>query len=768
MSSNDKAASDSSDLLRAAELLAQIGEELAFVVPDGDAGLLPINRFVMDLEEWVVPTAAGPWTAGLKVVRLWLDEILDGSGKFSEDHIRLINEWHAYLSSVLDVLLDGGEMPEWPSGWDRSLVPGATTPVAGVPKPAADSISTQPPAPDPSPSAVLEPIGDEPSIRLNLDEDLELLREFHAESLELLQGIEQGVLVLETTPADTETINSIFRAFHTFKGGAGFLHLDAPRHLAHELETLLDLVRRSELRINAGIINLILAGADALRQFTHAIGAQLQGIHPGALIVVPTSDIIRRAKLAARGEAAPPPVPLPPAPALAPVVVQPAPSTPIAASPKPDRTPLEPVPQAAPEAKATLSPAAPAREPVSGDPVAGFVKLDTAKLDSLVDLVGELVVAQSMVVQNQEVRSIESPQFVRLVRQLSRITGDLQRTAMSMRMVPIRGAFQKMTRLVRDLAASQQKQVQLVLEGEETELDRNIVEKLGDPLIHMIRNSLDHGIEDPSDRIAQGKPAQGTIRLSAAHQRGGIVIRITDDGKGLNPDRIRAKALERGLIRADAELDESEIFSLIFLPGFSTAERVTDLSGRGVGMDVVRRNIEGLRGKIEIQSVPGQGTQFTIVLPLTLAIIDGMLVGVGEDRYIIPTLSIRESFRPQPGMVSTIQGCGEVVSVRGRQTPLLRLGRHLDRPFKASKPEDAIIVVVESGDASRGLLVDELLGKQEVVIKSLGHAFQNQSLLAGSAVLGDGSVGLILDVDTLVKAPGHRKISPTASATPGP
>jgi two-component system chemotaxis sensor kinase CheA len=768
MSSNDKAAGDSSDLLRAAELLAQIGEELAFVVPDGDAGLLPINRFVMDLEEWVAPTAAGPWTAGLKVVRLWLDEILDGSGKFTEDHIRLINEWHAYVSSVLDAWLDGGGMPDWPSGWDRSLVPGATTPVAGVPKPAADSISTQPPAPDPSPSAVLEPIGDEPSIRLNLDEDLELLREFHAESLELLQGIEQGVLVLETTPADTETINSIFRAFHTFKGGAGFLHLDAPRHLAHELETLLDLVRRSELRINAGIINLILAGADALRQFTHAIGAQLQGIHPGALIVVPTSDIIRRAKSAARGESVPPPVPAPPAPALAPVVVQPAPSTPIAGFPKSDRTSLEPVPQAAPEAKAPLSPAAPAREPVSGDPVTGFVKLDTAKLDSLVDLVGELVVAQSMVVQNQEVRSIESPQFVRLVRQLSRITGDLQRTAMSMRMVPIRGAFQKMTRLVRDLAASQHKQVQLLLEGEETELDRNIVEKLGDPLIHMIRNSLDHGIEAPADRIAQGKPAQGTIRLSAAHQRGGIVIRITDDGKGLNPDRIRAKALERALIRADAELDESEIFSLIFLPGFSTAERVTDLSGRGVGMDVVRRNIEGLRGKIEIQSVPGEGTQFTIVLPLTLAIIDGMLVGVGEDRYIIPTLSIRESFRPQPGMVSTIQGCGEVVSVRGRQTPLLRLGRHLDRPFKASKPEDAIIVVVESGDASRGLLVDELLGKQEVVIKSLGQAFQNQSLLAGSAVLGDGSVGLILDVDTLVKAPGHRKISATATATPGP
>ena len=743
MTENDTLSPISGGPLDASKLLCRIGEELAFVTPGKDDGLLPINHFLLDLEEIQGAEIAEGWTVGLRVARGWIDEILDGSGNFSEDSIRRFNEWHGFMSSVMDSGAGGRRLPAWPSEWGEPVTIEEDCPAI---EPAA------------APSGTLSD-GNEPSFCLNLDEDLELLNEFHSESLELLQTIEQGVLVLESNPTDTETVNSIFRAFHTFKGGAGFLHLDPPRNLAHELETVLDLVRRSELHIDSGIINLILAGGDALEQFTRAIGAQLQGIDPGSPIVVPTSDIIRRAKAAARGETE--------APSWSPPERSQT-DAPASQIPPPEQAITAPVhqPAAAPEATPPpAAPAAPVREPVGGDPVGGFVKLDTAKLDSLVDLVGELVVAQSMVVENSEVQTIASSQFVRQLRQLRRITSDLQSTVMSMRMVPVRGAFQKMTRLVRDLAASGGKQIQLLLEGEETELDRNMVEKLGDPLVHMIRNSVDHGIEPLDERIARGKPAQGTIRLSAAHQRGGIVIRLSDDGKGLDPDRIRAKAIERGLIRVDTEMDASEVVSLIFLPGFSTAEAVTDLSGRGVGMDVVRSNIEGLSGKIEVQSVPGEGTTFTILLPLTLAIIDGMLVGVGDDRYIIPTLSIRESFRPQPGMVSTIQGRGEVVSVRGRQTPLLRLGRYLGRPARATNLEDAIIVVVESGDAARGLVVDELLGKQEVVIKSLGQTFRHQNLLAGSAVLGDGSVGLILDVDTLVKTPAHQTAT---AAAPNP
>ena len=701
-------------LRKAAEIIGLLGEELAFVAPNQDAGILPINRFVMDMEEFPEGDVPPFLAAGLKVARAWLDQTLDGPGKFTEETIRNFNLWHTWMTSVLLAWQTGRAMPAWPEEWAGS--DGAND-------------ATE---------------ADEPSIRLNLTEDLALLREFHGEFVELLQSIEQGVLVLEENPTDAATIDSIFRAFHTFKGGAGFLHLDAMRDLAHDLESLFDEVRCSRLSITSEIIDLILAGADALKRFTREIGTQLQGTDVGAPILVPTRQIIARIKFALRGE------PLPKAASVTEAGVNPMKASQAAG------VVFSSAAKTLPKVRQSLT-GAPGEAAVLS-PSGGFVKLDTAKLDNLVDLVGELVIAQSMVVQNPDVQMINSLQLVRCLRQLSRITTELQRNAMSLRMVPIRAMFHKMNRLVRDLAAQQQKHVQLVVEGEETELDRNIVEKLSDPLVHMIRNAIDHGLENSDDRVANGKPELGTIRLSAAHQRGGIVIRIQDDGKGLDRSRILTKAIDRGLVKADATLTESEIFSLIFQPGFSTAEKVTELSGRGVGMDVVRRNIENLRGKVEIQSRPGLGATFTILLPLTLAIIDGLLVGVGGERYVIPTLSVRESFRPPPGMVTTVQGRGEVVSVRGRQTPLVRLGNYLGTPSRAAKPEDGIIVVVESGDSARGLLVDELLGKQEVVIKSLGHAFGQQNLLAGGAVLGDGWVGLILDVDTLVQMPYHPQV----------
>jgi len=369
----------------------------------------------------------------------------------------------------------------------------------------------------------------------------------------------------------------------------------------------------------------------------------------------------------------------------------------------------------------------------------------------LVDLVGELVIAQSLVSQNPDLLSVRSPQLTRNLSQLNRITNELQKTAMSLRMVPIRGTFQKMIRLVRDLTARNGKQVELSAAGEDTEMDRTIVEELGDPLMHMIRNSVDHGVELPEARLAAGKSRQGHVHLAASHQGGNIVIEVGDDGAGLNAEKILAKAVERGIVPPGANLEEREIFDLIFAAGFSTAEKITDISGRGVGMDVVKRNIGKLRGKIEIQSVLGKGTTFKIYLPLTLAIIDGLLVRVGEERYIIPTLSVRESFRPTKDMISTVCGRGEMINVRGKLRPMLRLYDFFGVTPRTTDPTDALVIVVESAHEERCILVDDLIGQQEVVIKSLGDQFKGNKALAGAAILGDGRVGLILEPSTLVQ-----------------
>jgi len=736
-------------LAQALDIHSRFAVELAFVVPGEKTGLLPINSFFMDLEDLLNQDVPEPVSKSIAVGRDWMNETFDGPGTFSEKTIKLLNGWHEWFGEALAAWEQGKSLPAHPEAWAS----GEAIPVSEVAPSAPEQEAKPAPAEEVS-------ITQEKAIVLNLKDDAELLHEFHGESVELLQNIEQGLLVLEDNPSDSGTINSIFRAFHTFKGAAGFLRLLALQDLAHDLESLLDAARQSKIRITTPIINIILAGSDALKNYTFQIGLQLKGTNAGKPIVVPTSELILRVKAALRGELPPEPAKEEPAPApQAPPVEPPAKETP-APEAKPAETALEVV--TSKETKASsiavnvthLNPTpAPAKElaPIK-DQSSGFVKLDTAKLDALIDLVGELVIAQSMVVQDPDVQNLESRTLARSLRQLSRTTSELQRNAMSLRMVPVRAAFQKMTRLVRDIGAQQKKQVQLILDGEETELDRNIVEKLGDPLVHMIRNAVDHGIESPADRTASGKPALGTVRLSASHQRGGILIRIQDDGKGLNAEKIRAKGIEKGLIAPNDELTESEVYGLIFMPGFSTADAITDLSGRGVGMDVVKRNIEGLRGKVEIQSVLGKGSTFNILLPLTLAIIDGLLVGVGNDRYIIPTISVRESFRPKPGMVTTIHERGGMVSVRGKQTPVLRLGQFLGTAgIKARTDEEGIIIVVESGDSMRGILVDELIGKQEVVIKSMGETFKDQNLLAGAAVLGDGSVGLILDVDTLVK-----------------
>jgi two-component system, chemotaxis family, sensor kinase CheA len=379
------------------------------------------------------------------------------------------------------------------------------------------------------------------------------------------------------------------------------------------------------------------------------------------------------------------------------------------------------------------------------------VKVDTRKLDGLVDIVGELVILQSLIHEDAALARTGDERLTRNLAQLRRITSELQRGATAMRMVPIRQTFQKMARLVRDVSKRAGKTVELVLAGEDTELDRKVVEDISDPLMHMIRNSVDHGIESADTRFAAGKRDAGRLSLRAFHQGGSIVIEVADDGAGLNTERILAKAIAQGLVASDAALTPAEIHALIFAPGFSTAEQVTEISGRGVGMDVVRRNIEALRGRIEIHSEPGIGTTFSIKLPITMAILDGLLVSAGPERFVIPTFGIRESLRPSPAQVHGVNGSPRLIQVRDSLLPLVWLKDLFSIEGCVTDPTQAAVVVLEDDRKRVGLVVDTLIGKQEVVVKSLGAAFANIDGVSGGAILGDGRIGLILDAHGIVR-----------------
>jgi two-component system, chemotaxis family, sensor kinase CheA len=364
-------------------------------------------------------------------------------------------------------------------------------------------------------------------------------------------------------------------------------------------------------------------------------------------------------------------------------------------------------------------------------------------------MAGEMVIAESLVRHDPELNALKSPKLQRKLAQMKRITAELQKTAMAMRLVPIGPLFRRMARLVRDLSRQFGKPVEMETQGDDIELDRTIVEELADPLMHMVRNALDHGIEPPAERAGHGKNPAARLLLSARHHAGQVVIEITDDGRGLDRQKIRTKAVQRGLIAADAELSDGEICNLIFQPGFTTAAKVTDVSGRGVGMDVVRRHIEKLRGRIEIHSTPGRGSTFVLKLPLTLAIIDALVVGVGQERYIVPLFAVREMFRPGPDTLWTIEQRAETALVRGALLPVMRLYRRFKVKPRSENPLESVLLVAEADGQRFCLMVDELIGKQEVVIKSLGPLFRNVVGIAGGAILGDGRVGLILDLDRL-------------------
>lgn len=595
------------------------------------------------------------------------------------------------------------------------------------------------------------------SVRLQVGgEFADSLNEFITEARAHLTDAEAAMVALSSEPDNAENINLTFRAFHTIKGVAGFLNLTPLVELAHVAETLLDGARSQRLSFTPEDIDLVLAAGDMIQQMIHSLEGQKGPLQRdwkrliGALQAAAgrsSGPVAAKAEVAAPAAVAVASDPATPAPVA---IAAPAAGSATTAGdqgvelPRPERV--------AGGAKAAAEPAG---EDHKAARVERTIKVSTTRLDMLVDMVGELVIAQSMVLQDPAIQRLDSQSLTRNIGQVGKITRDLQEAAMSLRMVTVKATFQKMARLVRDVAGKAGKKVALAIAGEETELDRNVVEQISDPLVHMIRNAIDHGVETPDERRGKGKNPEGHLSLSAYHQGGSIVIEIKDDGRGLDKARIVRKAVEKELLPANSDpaaMSDAEVFNLVFLPGFSTAEKVTDLSGRGVGMDVVRRNIEALRGKIEIDSRLGHGTTFRLRLPLTLAIIDGMVVRVGGNRYVVPTLSIEQSFRPAAADVHALVDRGECVRVRGNVLPVYRLKEIFGQTDGFDDLAQGILIVVEIDGVRSCLFVDEILGQQQVVIKSLGMSRDRLAGLSGGAIMTDGRVALILDVGTLVES----------------
>ncbi len=640
----------------------------------------------------------------------------------------------------------------------RKLQDDSYAATADKPAPAAAGASTSEAPAAEAPSAC--------PIRLTLpsDADVDLIGEFVTECKDLLEKAEAALLLLETNPEDMDSVNTVFRTFHTIKGTSGFLGLLHVQEFAHFAESLLSRVRDREIRFAGIYADLSLRSTDIFKELIQGVQSLLSG--GDAFLPDSYAELMKHLQN----------------PEAAQISMRPADMMPqVQATYEPETTATEtdlPVPAesekpqgAVATASVSVGTAAPAMAGAqrtvqrrSGPPsdAETTLRVRTDRLDRLVDMVGELVIAQSMLSQDQIAHQSGNHDLLRKITHAGKIVRELQDLAMSMRMVPLKGVFQKVARLVRDLAHKSGKPIEFISEGDETEIDRNMVDVLGDPLVHMVRNSIDHGIEPPDVRAAKGKPPTGIVRLAAYHAGGNVVLELRDDGKGLDRDKIVQKAISKGLLDSEKNLSDSEALKLIFLPGFSTADKITEISGRGVGMDVVRKNVESLRGRIDLNSEAGQGCTFFIRLPLTLAITDGMLVKVGCERYIIPTVNIHLSFKPEPSALWTVSGKGEMVMLRGELMPVYRLHSLFEIQGAVTNPTEGLLVVVGEGDKRCALLVDELIGQQQVVAKSLGEGMAKVQGIAGGAILGDGRVGLILDVSELVS------LARTGSSNGGP
>ena len=683
---------------------------------------------------------------------------------------------------------------------------------------------------------------------------------------ELLASLEEGLLALQSGDGDSDTINAVFRAVHSVKGGAGAFGFEEMVAFAHVFETSLDEMRSGRLDPDPSVIKTMLRASDVLAD--HVLAAKGEGVVDAAraqsmaeeleALTAPSSDAVGLPTAGVEPEPdawgfAPLKFELPeeaPAPWL--LTMRPTSAmyakghdaalflrelgrlgpitTSLDASMLPDLTALDPeasyciwhvelpasiseqaildvfdfvgddcgvslaravpdlqqfmpIADAASDTELSPAPAMSVEAPVlaantdtatvqkgeakAATPSGATIRVDLERVDRLIDLVGELVINQAMLAQ----RVIESEQTrsstVALgLDELEQLTRQIQDSVMAIRAQPVKSVFQRMPRLVREIAGATGKQVRLVMDGEGTEVDKTVIERLSDPITHMLRNAIDHGLETPDERIAAGKSGEGTVRLAALHRSGRIVIEVSDDGKGIDRPRVREIAIKKGLIGADVTLSDDEIDNLIFLPGFSTAAAVSNISGRGVGMDVVKRSIQALGGRISISSQPGKGSTFTLSLPLTLAVLDGMVVSTSEQTLVAPLTAIIETLRPKPQDVRPLGPNGAVLAVRGTHVPLIDIGVALGIRSTPIDPTTGVVLLVESEGVSRAaLVVDEIQGQRQVVIKSLEANFQRVVGIAAATILGDGRVALILDIESVIEKRLNERLTPIARAS---
>lgn len=668
------------------------------------------------------------------LLHLVSNEFSDEGGAEDAENMKII------IKDAIEKIRTGQfEMPKQNGGFEEFSVPPMQEPSfiqQQVADPLKDSVDEFIVTPMSEQQVIDEPSIPQTSAGLDLGGLIseEMVSQYISDSTDLLEMTENNLIQLENDPNNNELVGAIFGAIHSIKGNSGFMGFSEIEEIAMETETILDYIRKKELEADPTVVSILLSNVETMKKRVETISTQ-----PAASTTVPVID----------------------------TEIFPEPETVSKVNEEKAEIPIQQQKVEILEAKQAVIPEI-KKEITKTEPNVGKnvqptqkqdIRVETVKIDKLFDLVGELITIETMVTNNPDLIGMQLPNFVKAANQLNKITRELQEVTMSVRMMPLEGLFNKMKRLIRDVSLKLGKKVDFSISGQETEMDKNVIDEISDPLVHILRNSMDHGVEFPEERLANGKSDTGKVHLSARYEGNEILISVKDDGAGIDKERILKKAEEKGLLQVPAEkMTDKEIFALIFEPGFSTAKQVTDISGRGVGMDVVRKNIEKLRGAIDIESELGKGTTVTLRIPLTLAIMEALLVKVGEDTFAIPLMNVSETFRVATQDISKTMDGLEMIKVRDEILPSFRIHELFKIKPKYHELEKGIILITESRNKKFCLFADELIGQQQAVIKGLSDYIGKVPGITGCMILGDGGIGLILDIEgtlLLAENPTH-------------